>query len=113
MKEISLKDRGVESPRTLAGHRRNHRCSYLVYGQSQGLGGEFWRSVDRALSKIEENPLRFGKSEFAAPDLDLRFAYVDRFKYVVHFAIDVEEVLVVAVTHAVRKPGFWLSRVRT
>lgn len=78
--------------------------------QSAGLGREFWRSVDDMLTQIEENPRRFGKSEFATPDTDLRLAVISRFKYVIHFAVDVDEVQVVSVAHAACKPGYWLRR---
>ena len=80
--------------------------------QSPGLGGQFWQSVDKLLGQIEENPFRFGKSEFATPEIDFRFAMVPRFKYVVHFAIDSEEVLIIAIGHAARKPGYWLRRAK-
>jgi hypothetical protein len=56
--------------------------------------------------------LRFAKSEFATTDVDLRFAIVHRFKYVVHFLLDVDEVQVVAVSHAAREPGYWLGRTK-
>jgi hypothetical protein len=42
----------------------------------------------------------------------LRFAIVRRFNYVVHFLVEVDEVQVVAVAHAARRPGYWLSRCR-
>jgi hypothetical protein len=80
--------------------------------QRAGLGSEFWRAVDDALAKIEQNPRRFGKSEFATDQMDLRFAIVRRFKYVVHFAVDVDEVQVAAVAHPARRPGYWLQRCR-
>ena len=80
--------------------------------QRAGLGSEFWRAVDDTLAMIERNPHRFGKSEFATDDMDLRFAIVRRFKYVVHFAIAVDEVQIAAVAHPARRPGYWLQRCR-
>ena len=80
--------------------------------QSQGLGTEFWQAIDDTLCKIEKNPTRFTKSEFATPEIDLRYAYQSRFKYVVHFVIEQNEVQVVSVAHAARKPGYWLWRVK-
>lgn len=81
--------------------------------QRSGLGGEFWRSVDELLTEIEAHPLRFGKSEFATPEIDIRLAIIQRFKYVVHFAVDKDEVQVVSVAHAARKPGYWLRRTKS
>lgn len=80
--------------------------------QAAGLGSEFWRMVDDSLKAIEYNPQRFARSEFATTEIDLRYLYVKRFKYVIHFAIEPTEVLIVAVTHAARKPGYWLRRVK-
>lgn len=80
--------------------------------QAQGLGEEFWRLVDHQFSLIEQNPHRFGKSDFATEKIDLRYAYVERFRYVIHFAIERNELVVVAVSHASRRPGYWLTRVK-
>lgn len=78
--------------------------------QRAGLGQEFWRSVDDVLAEIEANPLRFGRSEFATPEIDLRYALVSRFKYVIHFCINVNEVQILSVAHGARRPGYWLRR---
>jgi hypothetical protein len=80
--------------------------------QRAELGSEFWRSVDAMLSQIEENPLRFAISAFATPEIDFRFAVIKRFQYVIHFAVETDEVQVVLVAHAARKPGYWLGRAR-
>ena len=80
--------------------------------QRQALGIEFWDAVDQTLASIEANPLRFERSEFATNDIDLRFAYLRQFKYVVHFVLERDEVQVVAVSHTARKPGYWLQRIR-
>jgi toxin ParE1/3/4 len=76
--------------------------------QRVGLGDEFWRCVDEMLTQIESNPLRFSRSEFATPEFDLHFAIIPRFRYVIHFEVDAEEVQVVSVAHAARRPGYWL-----
>lgn len=80
--------------------------------QSQGLGTEFWHTIDDTLHKIENKPTRFAKSEFATSEIDLRYAYQSRFKFVIHFAIEQNEVQVVSVAHAARKHGYWLRRVK-
>jgi toxin ParE1/3/4 len=80
--------------------------------QRTGLGDEFWRLVDDILAQIEANPHRFGKSDFATPAIDLRCALVRRFKYVIHFAIESEEVQVISVAHGARRPGYWRRRAK-
>lgn len=70
--------------------------------QSPGLGHEFWRLVDHSLCEIEANPQRFAKSDFASADLDLRYTYVERFRHIIHFLIEPDEVVIIAVSHAAR-----------
>lgn len=81
-----------------------------IDSQCPGLGEEFWREVDAKLVEIEQYPRRFGMSEFATPEIELRSAFLRRFKYVIHFAVEVDEAQIVSVAHAARKPGYWLSR---
>jgi hypothetical protein len=80
--------------------------------QRTGLGVEFWDAVDAAISRVEEAPLGFAKSEFAKPDTDIRFAIVARFHFVIHFLIEPNEVQILSVAHAGRRPGYWLGRVK-
>jgi hypothetical protein len=77
-----------------------------------GLGSEFWRLTDETLIRIEQNPRQFSKSEYATDEVEIRFALIQRFNFVVHFVVDTDEVQVVSVAHAGRKPGHWLSRTR-
>jgi plasmid stabilization system protein ParE len=78
--------------------------------QRAGLGDEFWQSVNATLLRIEQNPLGFGKSEFATEEVEFRFAVVRRFHYVIHFLVEPDEVQIVAVAHGARRPGYWLRR---
>jgi hypothetical protein len=80
--------------------------------QRAGLGHEFWQAVDVTLLRIEASPLAFARSEFATPQHDFRSAIVRRFHYVIHFLIDSDEVQVVSVAHAARRPGYWLRRIK-
>jgi hypothetical protein len=67
--------------------------------QRVGLGDEYWQTIDVVLQRIEENPFGFAKSEFATPELDIRFALARRFNYVIHFFIEADEVQVISVAH--------------
>ena len=80
--------------------------------QASGLGNEFWHLVDERLAAISKSPERFPRSEFATDSVDLRYALVGKFKYVIHFLIEEKQVLIVAVNHAARRPGYWLRRVK-
>jgi hypothetical protein len=80
--------------------------------QRPGLGDEFWHEVDATLTRIERDPLQSGKSEFATAECDIRFAVIRRFKYVIHFWIEEDEIRVASIAHGARRPGYWLSRLK-
>lgn len=80
--------------------------------QRAGLGDEFWAAVDGVFAQIEQSPTRFPKSEFATTDIDLRFALVRRFKFVIHFSVEKDEVQIVSVAHGARRPGYWRRRAK-
>jgi hypothetical protein len=80
--------------------------------QRTGLGDEFSAAIDDVLTQVEENPTRFANSEFATADIELRFALVRRFKNVIHFSIEADEVQIVSIAHGARRPGYWRRRTR-
>lgn len=70
-----------------------------------GLGIEFVEAVDRALFDIAEAP---GRSPiWSAP---WRRAVLRRFPFVVFYEVDDARVVVMAVAHARRRPGYWVAR---
>ena len=77
-----------------------------------GLGGEFWRLTDEVLRQIERHPSQFAKSDYATDVLEIRFAVISRFQYVIHFLVESEEVQIISVAHGGRRPGYWLRRIR-
>lgn len=87
------------------------QAALWLESQKLGLGDEFWKSVDEILLRIEQNPAGFAKSEFATRDVDIRFAVVRRFNYVIHFLVEPDEVQIVSVAHGARRPGYWLRRI--
>lgn len=70
-----------------------------------GLGLEFVAAVGRVVAEIGEHPRSF--QEWRSP---LRRAVLRRFPYVVFFEIESERVVVWAVAHAKRRPGYWMAR---
>jgi hypothetical protein len=71
--------------------------------QSRGLGSDLRRKVEAAVARIVANPEWFGKLQD-----DIRCCLVHCFPY----EIRPERVLIVAVMHLHRAPGYWKSRVR-
>lgn len=75
------------------------------------LGDEFIAEVSNMLDSIGETPASFpvwpGTS---GTQLSIRRAVINRFPYVIAFEVRAEHTLVLAITHAKRRPLHWLSR---
>ncbi len=70
-----------------------------------GLGATFVTEVERAIAFIRSHP------DAGAPDrLRRRRVPVPGFPYSVVYRHDSESVLIVAVAHQSRRPGFWRQR---
>ena len=78
----------------------------------QGLGSEFLVQVEATLPLVESRPRSFPRLQDVVATLEIRRALLARFPYALVFLVREEEVRVLAVAHAKRKPGYWLSRVR-
>ncbi len=75
-----------------------------------GLGFEFLVAFREATRKITETPLAFSKYELLPNTRDFRRYRLRRFPYIVIFQIRPDEIVVFAVSHAHRRPNFWLPK---
>lgn len=75
-----------------------------------GLESEFLAEVDRVLPLIGSSPASFPRLLDLPQDLVIRRALLPRFPYAVIFIDLGEDVRVLAVAHAKRRPGYWLDR---
>jgi plasmid stabilization system protein ParE len=73
-----------------------------------GRGRRFLEALDVAFSQIAESPERFPLSF----EPDIRSAKVRRFPYRVVYVVVGEDVEVIAVAHAKRRPAYWRRRLR-
>lgn len=73
--------------------------------QQPGLGAALLLEVEKTFNRISELPL-------AARVVrgDLRRRFVHRFPYFVLYRVDGDDILVVAVAHRRRRPGYWRDR---
>jgi plasmid stabilization system protein ParE len=78
----------------------------------RGLGNEFLAEMESTLPIIGSRPQSFPRLEQVSPPYEIRRALLPRFPYAIVFLVRVEELRVLAVAHAKRRPGYWLSRVR-
>lgn len=73
----------------------------------EGLGLRFVSCVEDAINQILEAPLRWRVLED-----DVRRCLVRIFPYAVLYTIEPEFVLIVAVMHCHREPGYWRERIQ-
>ena len=86
--------------------RAEYREAAAFYEQRRaGIGARFTLEVESVLSRISESPERWRLVE-----QDVRRCLARRFPYGVFYTIEPNFVLVVAVAHSHRKPGYWRER---
>jgi plasmid stabilization system protein ParE len=76
--------------------------------QSAGLGSEFLSEVERTVAAILAYPE-------AAPRVkkDIRRRLLKRFPFGILYAVAADEVVIVAVMHLRRRPGYWEDRLHS
>ncbi len=90
----------------LAGARRDFDESFNWYAaRSTQAAQRFVAALDVALTKVAANPLRF-----ATPDGVHRECPVKKFPFRIVYRPLTDRVLVVAIAHAKRRPGYWRNR---
>jgi hypothetical protein len=75
----------------------------------EGLGAAFTAEVDRAVERIARHPDRWPifRDEF-------RRVRLRRFPYALYYhRIDADVVMVLAVAHGRRRPGYWMRRAKS
>jgi plasmid stabilization system protein ParE len=75
--------------------------------EAQGVGLKFLEEVRRGVTFITENP-------FAAVAVGsgIRRKVLNHFPYSLLYAVESELVVIVAVAHQKRRPGYWRSRLK-
>jgi plasmid stabilization system protein ParE len=72
-----------------------------------GLGVELIAVADRAFEEVAGAPLA---CPFWRDDRPYRHKVLARFPYVIFFRVDGDAIVVIAVAHAKRRPGYWSRR---
>ena len=73
--------------------------------QRVAIAQAFINAIEDTVYRIQESPTRY-----AAIDGDVRRCMARRFPYGVLYTIEQDYVLILAVMHCSRKPGYWKSR---
>lgn len=82
------------------------QAAYLWYSaQSEAAGDSFMAELDRALDQVVEHPQTWPLYLHSTQRYILR-----RYPFFLVYRQKDEEVLVVAISHAKRRPGYWKRR---
>lgn len=73
---------------------------------AEGLGVDFLSETERTVTAIKESP-----TAWPIVEGKLRRRLVRRFPFGILYHIDPTEIVIVAVAHLSRKPGFWRGRI--
>ncbi len=79
--------------------------------QRLGLGGDFLAEVERALEVIAENPKLWPTWPNSSEELNVRRFCLPRFPFTLPFVVEADRVVLLAVAHERRRPGYWLARI--
>ncbi|MBC8279527.1 MAG: type II toxin-antitoxin system RelE/ParE family toxin [Chloroflexi bacterium] len=74
--------------------------------QSRGLGLAYLGEVQSAISRITQNPRSGGLIRG-----EIRCRFLRRFPFSVLYRIDPEEIVIIAIMHLRRRPGYWENRI--
>jgi plasmid stabilization system protein ParE len=73
--------------------------------QREGLGEEFAQEVERTIQRILDFP-----EAWSTLSSTVRRCRLDRFPYGIVYTIVGDDILIVAVMHLRRRPGYWKDR---
>ena len=89
------------------GARLEYREAAAFYeGRRAGLGAAFTEEIEAVIRQIFEAPDRWRFIE-----QDVRRCLAKRFPFGVLYTVESDFVLIIAVAHGSRKPGYWRERV--
>lgn len=74
--------------------------------QQHGLGSRFTNAIETAVARIVESPANWRVIED-----DVRRYLTKVFPYAVLYSIEDDYILIVAIMHCHREPGYWRNRV--
>lgn len=83
------------------------KAAAYYQSQASGLGLDFLAEVEHSVKLVKESPLSY-------PILEgqLRRRLVRRFPFGILYRIEPDEIVVIAVAHLRRRPGYWEKRIK-
>jgi hypothetical protein len=74
------------------------------------LGGDLASEVDRALEVIQESPMTWPPWPDVGEASGVHRFLLARFPFAVGYIVEADAVVVLAIAHLRRRPGYWLGR---
>jgi hypothetical protein len=81
--------------------------------ERSGLGEEFAQAIDAAFDLLEEEIVPLTSMPGAAGQAGVKRLVLSRFPYDIVVLPKGDEIVVLAVAHHSRRPGYWRGRLRT
>lgn len=91
-------------PEALAEYRE---AALWYANREKPLGAKFLTTVEEAIQRVVEAPTRW-----RVVDEDVRRCLAHVFPYAILYTIEADFILIVAVMHCSREPGYWHRRLR-
>jgi plasmid stabilization system protein ParE len=82
------------------------KAAAYLESAAPGMGGEFRREVESTIQFI----CRFPGAGRLNPRHSARSRVVQRFRYVIHYALEGNHIVIYSVAHGRRQPNYWASR---
>lgn len=82
-----------------------YEVAKFYHSQTSGLGLDYLSEVERAITSIAESPMTWPKIEG-----ELRRHLVRRFPFGILYYVEPEGIVIAAVAHLRRKPGYWKKK---
>jgi len=82
-------------------------------GRTSGLGSEFLAAVDAVYDRMIAEPAFFPPAEDTPAGREIRAAILHRFSYRVVYLVRGDDLIIVALAHVRRRPGYWHRRLTT
>jgi hypothetical protein len=92
--------------------RGSHRSSGLVRARASGTRGGFDQAVNTALDLLEDEIVPLAAMLGKARAKEAKRLVLSRFPYSIVVRQFPDEIVVVAIAHQSRRPGYWRSRLR-
>ncbi len=84
-----------------------------ILDESRGLGSELLKALDSTTTRILKAPETFPHHGRTRSGIEVRSAYLRRFRYRVIFVVRPDLIWVIAFMHEKQEPGYWRVRLET